>query len=117
MFFAYCTWENFGGGKFWQIWRIIGDLPNFYPPNIQFDKSVLCDYRYPWNMSDDCTSLHNCNGGRITRISWLPFTALVIHRHRQHPKYFDILAPWLVQRTRDSSSNIDSCNKYVGKHE
>ena len=95
-------------GKFWQIWWISGDPPNFYPPNIQFDKSVLCNYWYPfYKNGDNCTSLHNCDGG-----------SLVIHHHRQYPKCFgkyDMLTPWLVQRTRDPSSNFDSCDKHVGK--
>ena len=30
----YCMWEIFGGGKYWRIWRIHGNLPNFYPPNV-----------------------------------------------------------------------------------
>ena len=29
---TYRTWENFGGGKFWQIWQTVGNLPKFSPP-------------------------------------------------------------------------------------
>ena len=25
-------WENFGGGKFWRIWRMVGNSPKFSPP-------------------------------------------------------------------------------------
>ena len=28
----YCTWENFGGGKFWRIWRTTSNSPKFSPP-------------------------------------------------------------------------------------
>ena len=28
----YRTWENFGGGKFWRIWRTVGNSPKFSPP-------------------------------------------------------------------------------------
>ena len=28
----YRTWENFGGGKFWRIWRAIANLLKFSPP-------------------------------------------------------------------------------------
>ena len=31
---AYHTQEIFGGGKYWRIWRIRGNSPNFYPPNV-----------------------------------------------------------------------------------
>ena len=31
-FITYRTWENFGGGKFWRIWRTIGNSPKFSPP-------------------------------------------------------------------------------------
>ena len=24
----------FGGGKYWEIWQICGNFPNFYPPNV-----------------------------------------------------------------------------------
>ena len=29
---TYRTWENFGGGKFWRIWRTVGNSPKFSPP-------------------------------------------------------------------------------------
>ena len=48
MFTQYCTWENFEGRKVWRIWQISDDSPKFYPQNIQLDKSVLCDYWYPF---------------------------------------------------------------------
>ena len=32
--FNYRTWEIFGWGKYWRIWQICGNLPNFYPPNV-----------------------------------------------------------------------------------
>ena len=28
----YRTWENFGWGKFWRIWRMVGNSPKFSPP-------------------------------------------------------------------------------------
>ena len=28
----YRTWENFGGGKNWRIWRMIFNSPNFSSP-------------------------------------------------------------------------------------
>ena len=28
----YRTWENFGGRKFWRIWRTVGNSPKFSPP-------------------------------------------------------------------------------------
>ena len=28
----YHTWKNFEGGKFWRIWRTVGNLPKFSPP-------------------------------------------------------------------------------------
>ena len=34
----YRTWENFGVGKNWQIWRIVVSSPIFYPPIISFRK-------------------------------------------------------------------------------
>ena len=30
----YHAQEIFGGGKYWQIWQIHADSPNFYPPNV-----------------------------------------------------------------------------------
>ena len=32
--FMYHTREIFGGGKYWRIWQIRGDLPNYYPSNV-----------------------------------------------------------------------------------
>ena len=29
---GYRTWENFGGGKFWRIWRTVGNSPKLSPP-------------------------------------------------------------------------------------
>ena len=34
----YRTWENFGVGKNWRIWRIVVSSPIFYPPIISFRK-------------------------------------------------------------------------------
>jgi len=28
----YRTWENFGGGKFWRIWRMVSNSLKFSPP-------------------------------------------------------------------------------------
>ena len=30
----YCMREIFGGRKYWRIWQIRGNPPNFYPPNV-----------------------------------------------------------------------------------
>ena len=97
----YRTWENFGGEKYWWIWQMNHDLPNFYPPNILFNRyrmvnrqlSTLQTFIYstndytsltyknganrrdnPRNVSNYSGSLLYSNGRRIMRISYLPFT-------------------------------------------
>ena len=44
MYFTYCTEENVGGKKLWQIWRITGsNSPKFFFANFQLKKKlILC---------------------------------------------------------------------------
>ena len=46
----YRTREIFGGGKYWRIWRIRGNSPNFYPPNVLVDKIRKSLKFYPPNI-------------------------------------------------------------------
>ena len=37
-FHKYCIAQNFGGKKLWRIWRILSDLPKFFPAKIPLEK-------------------------------------------------------------------------------
>ena len=41
----YRTWENFGGGKSWRIWRTVGNSPKFSPPI--FINARIFNIHYP----------------------------------------------------------------------
>ena len=128
---------NFGEEKYWRIWRMNHDSPNFYLPNILLNKYRMANCQLftlqtfiystnnytsstyknganrrdnPQNMSNYCNSLLYSNGRRILRISYLPFAIKQFTITGCTENLYSITRAILVVRPIYASATYQYCN-------